>query len=122
LRDGASAMYGSDAVAGVVNIVLKRGAREGGNEISATGGRTSKGDGAQNGASASYGLAFGGAGEGGRAPGWVRFALNYQHSMTTNCAANTHISTMVPGALPAGMPGYQRVGDPKLHAYQGLVN
>ncbi len=122
LRDGASAQYGSDAVAGVVNIVLKRGAREGNNEISVNGGRMSKGDGAQNGASASYGLAFGGTGDNGEAPGWVRVALNYQNSMTTNRAANTDIATAVPGALPAGRPGYQRVGDPKLHTYQGLVN
>ena len=45
LRDGASAQYGSDAIAGVVNIVLK-GAGEGGS-LSLTGGEYSEGDGTQ---------------------------------------------------------------------------
>ena len=45
LRDGASAQYGSDAIAGVINIVLK-GAGSGGS-VSATGGGYSAGDGRQ---------------------------------------------------------------------------
>ena len=45
LRDGASAQYGSDAIAGVVNIVLK-GAGEGGSLVAA-GGEYSEGDGTQ---------------------------------------------------------------------------
>ena len=43
LRDGAAAQYGSDAIAGVVNIVLKTTAP---GEISSTLGQTSEGDGA----------------------------------------------------------------------------
>lgn len=42
LRDGASAQYGSDAVAGVVNIVLKKGQ---GGGVSTTLGQYTKGDG-----------------------------------------------------------------------------
>ncbi|KAF1701136.1 TonB-dependent receptor plug domain-containing protein [Pseudoxanthomonas suwonensis] len=45
LRDGASAQYGSDAIAGVVNIVLKSAGH--GGSLSATGGEYSEGDGAQ---------------------------------------------------------------------------
>ena len=45
LRDGASAQYGSDAIAGVVNIVLK-GAGSGGS-IALSGGQYSEGDGQQ---------------------------------------------------------------------------
>src|SRR5699024_7200936 len=45
LRDGASAQYGSDALAGVVNIILKSGAR--GGSVQATGGKYSAGDGRQ---------------------------------------------------------------------------
>ncbi|MGY0505450.1 TonB-dependent receptor plug domain-containing protein [Luteimonas sp. e5] len=45
LRDGASAQYGSDAIAGVVNVILK-GSREGGS-IGMTTGKTSAGDGEQ---------------------------------------------------------------------------
>jgi iron complex outermembrane receptor protein len=42
LRDGAAAQYGSDAIAGVVNIVLKTGARR---EVTASAGQTTEGDG-----------------------------------------------------------------------------
>jgi len=47
LRDGASAQYGSDAIAGVVNVVLK-GDRQGGS-LNFTGGQYSAGDGAERG-------------------------------------------------------------------------
>ena len=42
LRDGASVQYGSDALAGVVNIILKKDQSGG---LSATGGETAEGDG-----------------------------------------------------------------------------
>ncbi|HYH80332.1 MAG TPA: TonB-dependent receptor [Longimicrobium sp.] len=42
LRDGAAAQYGSDAIAGVINIVLKSGARR---EAMASFGQTTRGDG-----------------------------------------------------------------------------
>ncbi|PJK12503.1 TonB-dependent receptor [Lysobacteraceae bacterium NML120232] len=45
LRDGASAQYGSDAIAGVVNVVLKSAAR--GGSVSFTNGKMSAGDGEQ---------------------------------------------------------------------------
>src|SRR5690554_5126455 len=57
LRDGASAQYGSDAIAGVVNIVLK-GAGEGGS-ISLGGGEYSEGDGRQWQLAGDAGLSFG---------------------------------------------------------------
>ncbi len=43
LRDGASAQYGSDAIAGVINIVLKDAAK--GGEVEAEAGKFTKGDG-----------------------------------------------------------------------------
>ncbi|HEU4852908.1 MAG TPA: TonB-dependent receptor [Telluria sp.] len=45
LRDGASAIYGADAVAGVVNIITKKGME--GVEMAARYGETAKGDGAE---------------------------------------------------------------------------
>ncbi len=57
LRDGASAQYGSDAIAGVVNIVLK-GAGEGGS-LAVEHGRYSEGDGARYQLSGDAGLGFG---------------------------------------------------------------
>ena len=62
LRDGASAQYGSDAIAGVVNIVLK-GAGKGGS-LSLGGGEYSEGDGRQWQVSGDAGVTLsGGAGE-----------------------------------------------------------
>ena len=43
LLDGASAIYGSDAIAGVVNVILKKDFK--GTNINATGGTTTKGGG-----------------------------------------------------------------------------
>jgi iron complex outermembrane receptor protein len=57
LRDGAAAQYGSDAIAGVINIVLKKGAGKG--ALSATAGTTSKGDGDTYALSAYRGFALG---------------------------------------------------------------
>ncbi len=44
LRDGASPIYGSDAIAGVINIILRK--RIDGTELGAAGGLTGRGDGA----------------------------------------------------------------------------
>jgi iron complex outermembrane receptor protein len=57
LRDGASAQYGSDAIAGVVNIVLKK--NTGNLFASATGGVSSKGDGGLGQLNLNYGTALG---------------------------------------------------------------
>lgn len=57
LRDGASAQYGSDAIAGVINIILKSDTR-GGSIDNATG-QTYKGDGLRQSNSATVALALG---------------------------------------------------------------
>jgi iron complex outermembrane receptor protein len=57
LRDGASAQYGSDAIAGVINIVLK-GASEGGS-LAIDHGQYSAGDGAKSQLSGDTGIGFG---------------------------------------------------------------
>ena len=60
LRDGAAAQYGSDAIAGVINIILKRSSH--GGELQTTNGQTYAGDGFKNGESANIGLDLGGKG------------------------------------------------------------
>ncbi len=60
LRDGASALYGSDAIAGVINIILKSG-RSGG-EVSIESGESYEGDGGVDKVRASIGLPLGGRG------------------------------------------------------------
>ncbi len=57
LRDGASAQYGSDAIAGVVNIVLKGAERGGSLQVDA--GQYSAGDGASGQFSGNTGIAYG---------------------------------------------------------------
>ena len=56
LRDGAAAQYGSDAIAGVINIVLKKSV---GLEASATYGATSEGDGETINVNVNYGTKIG---------------------------------------------------------------
>lgn len=60
LRDGASAQYGSDAVAGVINIVLKE--RDSGGQLNTQVGRFAQGDGFTKATDGWYGLALPGDG------------------------------------------------------------
>ncbi|SFR88623.1 iron complex outermembrane recepter protein [Dyella sp. OK004] len=120
LRDGAAAQYGSDAIAGVINVVLKRGGQPGNNSVTASGGVMDKGDGAQNGVQGSVGIPLGGTGS--DAPGWARLAWNYQNAMNTNRAENKNRATTLAGAPnPSGIP-YERYGDPAVKTYQLLLN
>ncbi len=77
LRDGAAAQYGSDAIAGVVNIILKGGARHG--SVSVTHGQYFAGDGSTWQTSADGGLPLG-------QKGWVHLSANYEHQEATNRA------------------------------------
>jgi iron complex outermembrane receptor protein len=72
LKDGASAIYGSDAIAGVVNIILKQQFQ--GMELDATFGSSYRGDGLTQRVSALYG--FGDLGQDGHN---VYFSLEYHH-------------------------------------------
>ena len=78
LRDGASAQYGSDALAGVINIILKKGAE--GGDVQATGGQYSAGDGRQWQGSANFGVPLGGD------KGWMRFTMEKSNQSPTNRA------------------------------------
>ncbi|WP_254609852.1 TonB-dependent receptor plug domain-containing protein [Burkholderia lata] len=60
LRDGASAQYGSDAIAGVINVILKSDYK--GGELSNTTGQTYQGDGLAQNNAANIGLRLGDAG------------------------------------------------------------
>ena len=122
LRDGAAAQYGSDAIAGVINIVLKHGptASDSGNSVSVGGGGYSKGDGAQNNVSGSLGVPLGGPL--GSAPGWLRLSWNYESQMNTNRAANTDVGTNLPGVYGTTPFPYERYGDPALKVGQVAIN
>ena len=77
LRDGAAAQYGSDAIAGIINIVLKK---EPGGLYTTQLGQTLKGDGIFTQNNLSYGLPLS-AGK-----GFLNFTLNYQYQQGTNRA------------------------------------
>ncbi len=95
LLDGAAAQYGSDAVAGVINIILKSNAS--GTNIYAGGGITSRGDGAQGSGGFNQGLAL--AGE-----GFLNVSGDYRHQDFSN--RNTfNCRTFATGCLGGGETG-----------------
>ena len=111
LRDGASAQYGSDAIAGVINIVLKRGA-SGGN-IDARYGQYSAGDGEQ------YDLG-GDAGFGLGNDGFVHVSALAGHQDNTD-RARPFLGPVTPTSAPLGRV-VQRQGDPEIDNYSLSYN
>ena len=77
LRDGASAQYGSDAIAGVMNIILKKKVDYG--SLTTRAGVTSKGDGGMFGVSFNGGASIGDSGKG---------FINYTLDLSTVNQAN----------------------------------
>lgn len=108
LRDGASAQYGSDAIAGVINIILKGGAK--GGDVEASGGQYSAGDGRQWLGSANVGIPFGDQ-------GWMRFTLESGNEDHTNRAEPDRRS---PAWQALGVNFRQ--GDPDVHSNNVLMN
>ncbi len=109
LRDGASAQYGSDAIAGVINIILKKGAK--GGEVEVSGGQYSAGDGRQWQGSANFGIPLGGD------KGWLRITAQSGNEDYTNRAAPDNRSP----AWEALGVNY-RQGDPAVHDTNLLLN
>ncbi|WP_408952695.1 TonB-dependent receptor plug domain-containing protein [Lysobacter sp. Hz 25] len=103
LRDGASAQYGSDAIAGVINVVLK-GNKPGTGSIAARYGQYSAGDGKQYQLSGDTGIKLG-------ENGWLHLAAQGGHQDQTN------------RARPFQGRVEQRYGDPEIDqgafAYNG---
>ena len=116
LTDGASALYGSDAIAGVVNIILRKGAGDGTNFVTGLASRTYRRDGTNGDVIGSDGLAFGSD----EHPGWVRFAFNLGKGQGTNRA---QFGAQTPAVIAAaGGPAYQYRGDSPETAQQGALN
>ena len=109
LRDGAAAQYGSDAIAGVVNVILKKGAE--GGEVEAGWGEYQEHDGKQATLRGSAGFALGDR-------GWARIAVEAADRDPTNRA----------GADPRAAAGVrrgqvnQRFGDPESHPRSVFLN
>jgi iron complex outermembrane receptor protein len=127
LQDGAAAQYGSDAVAGVVNIILKTA--DHGGSASATGGEYYKGDGKSGAWSFNNGMALG-------EKGFVNFTLEERyHDFSTTGGADRRLFDINGKILPtlsavdagvANFPGQPHVnlinGDAHYNIYNFFYN
>jgi len=110
LRDGAAAQYGSDAIAGVINIVLKKSAK--GNTVGLDVGQTDEGDGRRVTGSASLGLSLSDA-------AWVRLSIESRKQDFTNRAG---VDTRDAAAEPRKGQVNNRVGDPDSTQHAAVLN
>jgi len=101
LRDGAAAQYGSDAIAGVINITLKS---SDGGSISAEIGQTYEGDGEVNTVGFNYGVTS--------RNGYFNGTLEYRDRSMTNRASPAEASLIGDWSSPSGDPVVRlHVGD-----------
>ena len=107
LQDGAAAQYGSDAIAGVVNIILK--SNSAGGQLSATAGQYYHGDGDTAAASAELGFGY-------LDNGYLSLtAFRRFHGFSDTGGPDARISdingNLLPGVAPswANLPGYPHV-------------
>lgn len=116
LRDGAAAQYGSDAIAGVVNIILKHGAEKGDNSLTVGGGDYSKGGGSQTDISGTEGVSLGKNNQ-----GWARVSVNLLDATPTN---HFEVGDQTNPAVVAANGGYanQVYGSPGQRTAQALLN
>ncbi len=94
LRDGAAAQYGSDAIAGVINIILKDGAD--GGESNSTVGLNYQGDGFSAHEAADYGVPL-------PKDGFFNFALDVRSSAPwyrNEAATTAHLYNLLPDGSP----------------------
>ncbi|MGB0835593.1 MAG: TonB-dependent receptor domain-containing protein [Psychrobium sp.] len=102
LRDGAAAQYGSDAIAGVINIVLND--EEDGGKVGLQYGQYSEGDGESTNLDVAKGFALGDS-------GYLNTTLNIRDRGTTN-RAGLHGSCQFSGCTD-GANGVKIAGDPR---------
>lgn len=140
LRDGAAAQYGSDAIAGVINIILKKNT---GLQVTTTGGISSRSDGGLFNFSANYGAGLG------KDKGYINFTFESNNRGKTTRTQNHDLIIFDQSALgnffaydftenPAASRAYDdaqldakgltrddfnfQVGDAKSMNNQGLIN
>ncbi|MFN3239522.1 MAG: TonB-dependent receptor domain-containing protein, partial [Pseudomonadales bacterium] len=102
LRDGAAAQYGSDAIAGVINIVLND--YDEGGKVNVSYGETSEGDGETTNVDLTKGFALG-------TSGYLNASLNFRDRGFTN-RAGLHGSCQFPGCTTLA-DGSLLLGDPR---------
>ena len=120
LRDGASAIYGSDAIAGVMNIILKKDVAY--SSITSKAGVTSQQDGFNFGTDYNTAFSFGDG-------GFVNLTLGYYKQEITNRAGTLYASERPSDARPnenawydANPTGNMTVGQPEMEKRDLFVN
>jgi len=117
LRDGASAQYGSDAIAGVVNLILNDS--NDGFSISAQTGEYTEGDGSRFGVSANAGFALG-------EDGFINISAEHNSSdITSRGTARPDAAGVADIVGKDNVPynGFgQRWGDPDIESFKMFVN
>ncbi len=117
LRDGASAQYGSDAIAGVVNVILKDASE--GFSVSTQYGEYFEGDGERFTISGNGGVALG-------ADGFLNATVEYSTSDITSRGNARPDAEQVAGVVGADQVAFdglgQRWGDPEVEALKFFVN
>ena len=111
LRDGASAQYGSDAIAGVINIVLK--GSDSGGSASVSYGEYSEGDGGKYQVQGDAGFKLGEAGK-------LHLAAQFGHQDQTD-RAEAYAGAATSTSPPVGAV-VQRLGDPEVDNRSVLFN
>jgi iron complex outermembrane receptor protein len=127
LRDGAAAQYGSDAIAGIMNLALKKNVNSGSFKTQA--GVTKEGDGETGMAALNYGVGLG------KAESFLNFTLHYQYVAGTNrvdpytgiiySANKTRDDSIrnARGVWPTNQAAYvTRYGSNQTKAYQAFIN
>lgn len=109
LRDGAAAQYGSEAIAGVINVILKHGPEGGSADFSI--GQYSKSDGRTARGGADGGIALGSA-------GWMRVSADAVDQQPTNRSGP---DVRYPGDPTYGQHTFH-YGLPALRSQQGALN
>ncbi|WP_049973863.1 TonB-dependent siderophore receptor [Azospirillum sp. B4] len=92
LRDGAAAQYGSDAIAGVINIILKK--QPGGGSVDSGLGQNYGGDGFTKHVAANYGLDL-------PRQGFLNLSADYKDNQSASRAAPTSVANLY-NPLPGG--------------------
>ena len=114
LRDGAAAQYGSDAIAGVINIGLRR---DTGYEVTARYGQSYEGDGEDTQLTAFYGTELGKDG------GFLNLTAEFiDQNVFDRSVARPSIAPLAALGIIPDQPTGNRLGGPENRAYRATIN
>lgn len=114
LRDGAAAQYGSDAIAGVINLGLRR---DTGFEVTARYGQTYQGDGQDTQLTAFYGTKLGDDG------GFFNITGEFiDQNIWDRSVARPSVAPLAAQGITTDLPTGNRLGGPENRAYRAVFN